>query len=69
MSKIGQEIIQMYEDGKIVFDENTNCYLLVNWQEQQRIDMEEIRNDALYDEYKERKAGITKITLGDENDT
>ena len=33
-----------------------------DWQEEQSQDMTEIRNDAIYEEERERRAGITALT-------
>ncbi len=54
--KGSREVIEMEENGEIELTEHG--YVPVNWEEQQRKDMEEIRNDALYDEEKERRAGF-----------
>ena len=41
------DVIQMEEDGEVVFNENTRCYELVNWQELQTKDLKEIENDTV----------------------
>ena len=62
MSKIGQEIIQMYEDGEIIFNEETNCYESTSqeWLEHPFVDQEKERragffNTSYTDEKKERE--------------
>lgn len=56
--KGSREVIEMEENGEIEHTEHG--YVPVDWEEKQRKDMEEIRNDALYDEEKERRAGFFK---------
>jgi len=56
--KGSREVIEMVEDGQIEFNETTRCYEPVDWQEQQRQDMKEIKNDAIYEEERERRAGL-----------
>tara|TARA_R100001244_G_scaffold67113_1_gene55032 strand:+ start:2055 stop:2234 length:180 start_codon:yes stop_codon:yes gene_type:complete len=58
--KGSREVIEMVEDGQIEFNETTRCYEPVDWQEQQRQDMKEIKNDAIYEEERERRAGLIK---------
>lgn len=56
--KGSREVLEMEEKGEIVFNENTQCYEPVDWQEQQRQDREEMKNDAIYEEERERRAGL-----------
>ena len=43
--KGSREVIEMEENGEIVFNENTGCYEPTDWQEQQTKDLKEIKND------------------------
>jgi len=42
--KGSRDVIQMEEDGDIVFNENTGCYEPTDWQEQQSKDLKEMEN-------------------------
>ena len=57
--KGSREVIEMEENGEI--EQTEHGYVPVDWEEKQRQDMEEIRNDALYDEEKERRAGFFDV--------
>ncbi len=56
--KGSRDVIEMEENGEIEFNENTGCYEPTNWTDIQTKDMLEIRNDAMYQEERERRAGF-----------
>ena len=67
------DVIQMEEDGEVVFNKDTGCYEPISqeWLEHQfdneidnEIDnqiAEEMQNDAIYEEEKERRAGFFDV--------
>jgi|TARA_R110000764_G_scaffold2181_2_gene9391 hypothetical protein len=55
--KGSREVVEMEDTGEIWYNNDDNL-VLVDWQEQQKLDEEEIRRDAIYQEEKERRAGF-----------
>ena len=60
--KGSREVVEMEDTGQIWYNKDDNL-IPVDWQEQQRLDEEEIskeemQRDAIYQEEKERRAGF-----------
>ena len=56
--KGSREVLEMEENGEIEFNENTQCYEEFDWQDAQTQDQQEMKNDAIYEEERERRAGL-----------
>ena len=55
--KGSREVVEMEDTGQIWYNNDDNL-VPVDWQEQQKLDEEEMQRDAIYQEEKERRAGF-----------